>query len=88
MKKTKFVGLAMVAGLLLFVLGSAFTMAPAQTNTSNTLQQSAKAASWTGWSEVPGNGLTLSGPATTVYKGTSFLFVRGTDNRIYQNLLT
>jgi hypothetical protein len=32
--------------------------------------------------------LTPSGPGATVYQGKSFLFVRGTDNRIYQNLLT
>ena len=88
MKKTKLVGLAMVAGLLLFVFGSAFAMAPAQTNTSSTLQQSTKAAAWTGWSQVPGNGLTTAGPATTVYQGKTYLFVRGTDNRIYQNVLT
>ena len=37
MKKTKLVGLAMVAGLLLFVFGSAFAMAPAQTKTTRAL---------------------------------------------------
>ena len=86
MMKTKFVGLAMVAGLLLFVFGSAFAMAPAQTNTSSTLQHSTQSSAWTGWSQVPGNGLTTDGPAAAVYQGTSYLFVRGTDNRIYQNL--
>ena len=86
MRKTKFVGLAMVAGLLLFVFGSAFAMAPAQTNTSSALQKSTKSAAWTGWSEVPGNGLTPSGPAVTVYQGTQYLFVRAPDNKIYQNL--
>ena len=50
MKKTKLVGLAMVAGLLIFVFGSAFAMAPAQTNTSSTLQQSTKLLHGTGWS--------------------------------------
>jgi len=88
MRKTKFVGLAMVAAPLLFVFGSAFTMAPAQTNASNTTNQSTKAAAWSGWSQVPGNGLTTAGPATTVYQGKTYLFVRGTDNRIYQNVLT
>ena len=33
-------------------------------------------------------GFTPSGPAATVYNGTSYLFVRGTDNKIYQNVLT
>jgi hypothetical protein len=84
--KTKFVGLAMVAGLLLFVFGTAFAIAPAQTNTSSTLQQSTMSSAWTGWSQVPGNGFTLSGPGATVYQNKLFLFVRGTDNRIYQNL--
>ena len=88
MKKKKLVGLAMVAGLLLFVFGSAFAMAPAQTSTKSTPQQSTNAAAWTGWSQVPGNGFTPSGPAATVYQGKSYLFVRGTDNRIYQNVLT
>ena len=68
MKKTKLVGLAMVAGFLLFVFGRAFAMAPARTNTSSTLQQSTKAATWSGWNQVPGNGLTTAGPATTVYQ--------------------
>ena len=63
-------------------------MAPAQTKSSSTLQQPAKAAAWSGWGQVPGNGFTPSGPAATVYNGTSYLFVRGTDNKIYQNVLT
>ncbi|MGZ3628791.1 MAG: hypothetical protein ACXVDN_14140, partial [Ktedonobacteraceae bacterium] len=88
MKKKKLVGLAMVAGLLLFVFGSAFAMAPAQTKTSSTLQQPTKAAAWSGWSQVPPrNGFTYSGPAATVFQGTSYLFVRGTDDKIYQNRL-
>lgn len=89
MKKAKFVALAMVAGMLLLVFASAFTMAPAQTKTSSTPQQSNRAAvAWSGWSQVPGNGLTTAGPATTVYQGKTYLFVRGTNQRIYQNVLT
>ena len=40
---------------------------------------------WTGWSEVPGNGFTLSGPATTFYQGKNYVSVRGTNNHIYVN---
>jgi hypothetical protein len=46
---------------------------------------------WSGWSEVPGNELTPSAPAaTTLYltgvpSNTLYLFVRGTDNKIYVN---
>jgi len=88
MLKTRFVAMAAVAGLFLLLFGSAFTMMPTQTRSSNTPSQSAIPAAWSGWSEVPGSGLTPSGPGATVYQGKSFLFVRGTDNRIYQNLLT
>ena len=38
-----------------------------------------------GWSEVPGNGATPDAPAATQYRDTLYLFVRGTDNRIYVN---
>jgi hypothetical protein len=45
--------------------------------------------SWSGWSEVSGNGLTPSAPAaTTLYLNagnTLYLFVRGTDNKIWVN---
>ena len=40
---------------------------------------------WSGWSEVPGGGLTPSGPAATSYRSHIYLFVRGTDNAIYVN---
>jgi hypothetical protein len=38
--------------------------------------------------EVPGNGLTLSGPAPIFFNNELRLFIRGTDNRIYENVLT
>src|SRR5947209_3783830 len=45
---------------------------------------------WSGWREVPGHGLTPSAPAATtlgfnVGNDTLYLFVRGTDNKIYVN---
>jgi hypothetical protein len=44
---------------------------------------------WSGWIEVPGHGLTLSGPTTAIStaSGVTFLnlFVRGTNNRLYVN---
>ncbi|MDE2484955.1 MAG: hypothetical protein KGL32_06850 [candidate division NC10 bacterium] len=38
---------------------------------------------WSGWGEVPGDGLTLSGPAAVLDGGLVRLFVRGLDNRVY-----
>jgi hypothetical protein len=40
---------------------------------------------WSGWVEVKGGGRTLSGPAAVVDHGTLKLFVRGLDDRIYEN---
>ena len=40
---------------------------------------------WLGWFPVPGGGLTPSGPAAVVHNGTLKLFVRGLDNRIWEN---
>src|SRR6266480_4569521 len=46
--------------------------------------QSSLATAWAGWSPIP-TGATSSGP-TAVASGTkNLVFVRGTDNRIYQN---
>jgi hypothetical protein len=45
------------------------------------------AGSWTGWREVPGGGLTSSGPGSAAFNGQLWYFVRGTDNRVYQNRL-
>jgi hypothetical protein len=46
------------------------------------------AAVWSGWSEVPGAGRTVDSPATVTFNGQQYLFVRGTDNRIYRNIDT
>jgi hypothetical protein len=41
---------------------------------------------WSGiWEQVPGGGLSLSGPAVVEHRGAHKLFVRGLDNRIYEN---
>ncbi|GAW32964.1 hypothetical protein JDF658_27290, partial [Carboxydocella sp. JDF658] len=42
---------------------------------------------WSGWSEVPGGGLTLAEPEAVGFRSELNLFVRGTDNGIYQNIL-
>jgi hypothetical protein len=42
---------------------------------------------FTGWSEIPGDKLTISEPAAVVYNGHPWVFIRGTDNRIYHNKL-
>src|SRR6478735_740974 len=46
------------------------------------------AAFWTGWSQVPGGGATPDAPGATTYQGRLYVFVRGTDNKIYLNRLT
>jgi hypothetical protein len=71
--------------LILWLLGTAFLLTPTQAQ-APTAHQVSSAAGWTGWSQVPGNGATPSGPATTQYKGKDYLFVRGTDDRIYVNI--
>ena len=43
---------------------------------------------WSGWSEVPGAGQTTDAPSAVKYSGKHYLFVRGTDNLIYRNVLT
>lgn len=37
------------------------------------------------WAEVPGDGATLSGPEILFYQDARWLFVHGTDDRIYYN---
>jgi Zn-dependent metalloprotease len=41
---------------------------------------------WTGWNPVPGGGVTSSAPAAAVVNSALHVFVRGTDNAIYQNV--
>lgn len=91
MLKTKRVTMMFALAILLLLFGSAFAMAPAQTRASSTAPSrvipSQAQAGWSGWGEVPGNGFTPSGPATTHYNGRDYVFVRGTNNRIYVNTL-
>jgi hypothetical protein len=42
-------------------------------------------ATWSGWSEVPGGGLTTDAPAAVNYHHKHYVFVRGTDDHIYVN---
>ncbi|HEV8713400.1 MAG TPA: hypothetical protein VGX03_11290, partial [Candidatus Binatia bacterium] len=43
---------------------------------------------FSGWAPLPGGGATLAGPAVVIFNGEPWVFVRGTNNRIYRNLLT
>jgi hypothetical protein len=45
------------------------------------------AQQWSNWAEIPGGGATPDAPAATVFNNTLYLFVRGTDNKIYLNRL-
>ena len=89
MLKPKRVTTMFAFGILLLLFSTAFAVAPTQTRASSTAPSPTIPAQvgWSGWSEVPGNGLTLSGPATTHYNGRDYVFVRGTNNRIYVNTL-
>jgi V8-like Glu-specific endopeptidase len=40
------------------------------------------------WQEVPGGGLSPSGPSVAEYRGLLYLYVRGTDNNLYLTYLT
>jgi hypothetical protein len=83
-----------ILGIGLFLILSLFctTLIPAHAKVnSSAIPSAAHQASlpslWSGWNQVPGNGLTPDAPAATRFQGTLFLFVRGTDNRIYVNQL-
>jgi peptidoglycan/xylan/chitin deacetylase (PgdA/CDA1 family) len=89
MWKTKRTAMVLALGMLLVLFTTAFATAPPQASMSRmasspTTSQQVQAV-WRGWSEVPGNGFTVSGPATTRYNGNDYVFVRGTNNRIYMN---
>jgi hypothetical protein len=54
----------------------------------NVLFVSESGNSWSGWNEVYGGGLALgAGPGATAYNNQLYLFVRGYQGRIYQNVL-
>jgi len=88
MVKTKRIAITLALGILLVLFSTAFATAPAKARMSRTASAPTTSqqvpAVWSGWGEVPGNGSTLSGPATT-YNGNEYVFVRGTNNRIYMN---
>ena len=42
---------------------------------------------WSGWSQVPGYGFSPYAPGATSFLNTLYLFVRGTNERIYVNFL-
>jgi hypothetical protein len=92
MWKTKHPAMTLVLGILLLLFSTAFAAAPNETSVSRTASAPTTPqqlqAVWSGWSQVPGNGFTSSGPATTFYNGNDYVFVRGTNNRIYANTLT
>jgi hypothetical protein len=66
-------------------VATAYTVGPLLSNQISVLWTSNPTQVWSGWSEVPGNGFTLSAPATASYNGKDYAFVRGTNNGIYVN---
>jgi hypothetical protein len=89
MVKTKHTTMTLALGILLVLFSTAFAAAPAQESVDRTASSptSPQQLGWSGWSEVPGNGFTLSGPATTFYNGNFYVFVRGTNDHLYVNFL-
>jgi hypothetical protein len=89
MVKTKRTVMTLALGILLVLFSTAFAAAPAQARMSRTASAPTSSqplpSGWSGWSQVPGNGFTLSGPATTFDQGNDYVFVRGTNNHIYMN---
>ena len=47
-----------------------------------------KGGSWSAVKQVPGGGATTSAPTAVRYSGSLYVFVRGTDDRIYVNRFT
>jgi hypothetical protein len=84
MLKTKHTAMTLALGIVLLLFSTAFAAAPAQTSASRTAS-SPQQFGWSGWSEVPSNGSTFSGPATTFYNGNDYVFVRGTNDHLYVN---
>jgi hypothetical protein len=71
---------AALAGVILSLTGVTPSASARQVPTHHN-----QAATWTGWSEVPGSGQTTDAPEAVNYHRKHFLFVRGTDDRIYVN---
>jgi hypothetical protein len=95
MVKTKCTAMTLALGMLLVLFSTAFAAAPAQVSWNRTASAPPPPSSqqlqsgWTGWYELPpGNGFTLSGPALTFDQAHDYVFVRGTNNRIYVNAST
>src|SRR6266516_4870084 len=90
MLKTKHATMTIALGIVLLLFSTAFAAAPVQTSVSRTASSptTPQQFGWSVWSEVPGNGFTLSGPATTFYNGNDYEFLRGTNDHIYVNTLS
>ena len=71
---------AALAGVILSLTGLT-----ASASARQALLHRDQAPTWSGWSEVPGSGLTTDAPAAVNYHHKHFLFVRGTDDHIYVN---
>lgn len=83
--------LAIGTFVFVWLLCTAFAFTPAQAQVTSAATHPTTPslpAAWSGWSQVPGNGATLAGPGATVFQGKLYLFVEGTDKKIYQNGLT
>ena len=88
MFKTKRLLVTTVLGTLLLLCSVAFAIGPTQAGIHSSAAHAAKPqvpAGWSGWSEVSGGGRTNEELAAANFGSTSYLFARGTDQKIYVN---
>ena len=75
---------AITALAMLTLLGTLLAGLPAQA--ASAAQISLKQAAWDGWAPLAGYARTVDAPATVNYRGKHYVFIRGTDNRLYHNV--
>jgi hypothetical protein len=85
---------APAASTLYLTAGNTLNLFVRGTNNKLYVNTFANGTTWSGWSQVPGNGLTPDAPGTVAFatnatgtQGQVALSVRGTNNRIYLNVL-
>jgi hypothetical protein len=81
------IGLGRLSRALAVILVVALSLAPAPALASPAGATTAE-TTWSGWSEVPGAGQTTDAPSAVKFGRNHYLFVRGTDDLIYRNVLT
>ena len=68
-----------------FLTAAAVTTAAVAVATTTGISP-AQAAPLSNWTELPGGGASPDAPAPVAYNGIEYVFVHGTDNKIYVDL--